>query len=175
MPVTAKPLPYRPTVPDWVRDRWTDTFSVKLRYENDMYGIINTFLQLAFPAANRFIVAPQGLLRQQVTSGGSSSSGSDHSYDAMDGSHVASRSAPGHEDDLLIPDFLIYKSFDSDSAAGSDIIIAVVEVKKDIRTRIEGFNQFEDYLLRVGDHGRVDCWSVTRVLARLGHRRVWVT
>ncbi|KAF8054992.1 hypothetical protein FPV67DRAFT_951132 [Lyophyllum atratum] len=152
MPVIAPPLAYDTTVPSWVQTRWTNTFSGQLEYEH-MHEIVHTFLGLAFPPSDYFVIVPQGLLRNEASV---SSESTERSYDAMDGSHAASRSDPGLEKGVWKPDFIIYKVFQGDTAPEEDIIIAIVAVKEELDYMAKGANQLFDYMGRVAERGKDD-------------------
>jgi len=104
--------PFDNAIPQWTRDEYQDLTSTILRFENQIYGFVNTFGVIAFTPREGFMITPQGVIRgtplkdlDTVSLAGSASSKGTHSsegenagdvsIDCVDGYPVVSRTVPG--------------------------------------------------------------------------------
>lgn len=53
-------------IDDWVIYHFLRTLESNIHYENQLYGIITTFLVSIFPPSRRYMVIPQALIRRTL-------------------------------------------------------------------------------------------------------------
>ena len=114
----------------WVYQRLAATGAADVvRYESSIYGPLNAFLTLYFPAHQTFMVKPQAKIRPHYEEGSHDdvATGRDirASLDSY-GAHVLPRTLGGWEDPLKSPDFIVVKPT---AGPHKDRVLLVIQVK----------------------------------------------
>lgn len=107
-----------------------------------MYGPFDSILNQIFPPAARFMVKPQALIRFPEDPANPTDPDGRVSIDST-GGFVLPRLVPLPERTPKAPDFIIVKA---GPCYGTDIPIALVEIKRDGGSPSRDLNQMRDYL-----------------------------
>src|SRR6266481_4890863 len=111
------------SIPNWLLHRLHAASEAPPRYEASLYGPLDSILATYFPPQQRFMVKPQGKVRQGYEYDVGEVRKSFDSYNEP----VQPR-GEGEEANVKIPDFIVVKG---SATLTDDIPLLVVEVKRD--------------------------------------------
>ncbi|OCB91454.1 hypothetical protein A7U60_g1299 [Sanghuangporus baumii] len=141
----VEPHGYR-RFPDWLQQRLQNQFDPTQRpsapYEFSLYGVINELLFSQFPPDRKFIIKPQASLRATHYAGSQvpvSGSFSQAPQQPNTSGGASSNQIP------ILADFVVVKGHEE---LNHDIIVCIVEVKRDEVSKDQAVQQISEYLLR---------------------------
>lgn len=144
---------------DWVK-QWLDEIvknsdnkKERTRYENSLYGPVACILNSIFAAERQFKIKPQAVHRpHQVPESGDRAGSIDSYADAV-------RSRTMGRERTRYPDFLVAKrgipTPHNPGKRSSDIILMVIEIKRDNEDSKASIGQLEDYLITCNTKRRI--------------------
>ncbi|KAK7041409.1 hypothetical protein VNI00_009275 [Paramarasmius palmivorus] len=146
--VPPTPQALRNSIPDHTSWNFHKVFSEDLRYEHQMYGYVNAYLQAIFPQERWFLINPQYQMRPIVDN---PDTAGDTSFGSLGGVHLA-RTQGSEGIGKEYPDFSVTKTFPRHlHQQHVQYLIALVEVKlfreePNSETPEKAINQLTDYL-----------------------------